>query len=74
MTHILEVLVHYTAGTGHLLIVTYSRPPYCDVLELKINSKNSSKHVGVSILFYLSKYFFKNAYCGEILFKINILK
>lgn len=39
MTHILEVLVNYTAGTGHLLIVTYSRPPYCDVLELKINSK-----------------------------------
>lgn len=56
MTHILEVLVNYTAGTGHLLIVTYSRPPYCDVLELKINSKNSSKHVGVFILFYLSNF------------------
>lgn len=72
MTHILEVLVHYTEGTGHLLIVTYSRPPYCDVLELKINSKNSSKHVGVFILFYLSNFFKKMhivlKYCSRSIF------
>lgn len=72
MTHILEVLVHYTAGTGHLLIVTYSRPLYCDVLELKINSKNSSKHVGVFILFYLSNFFKKMhivlKYCSRSIF------
>lgn len=72
MTHILEVLVNYTAGTGHLLIVTYSRPPYCDVLELKINSKNSSKHVGVFILFYLSNFVKKMhivlKYCSRSIF------